>query len=147
MAKKTLNFLTYGTLREGMHNNRVISGYEREITTCRLPGFVMFTNESFPYVFPTGREEDVITVELVKFTNPSEFEYVMSGMDMLEGYHGPQSPSNHYDRHEIGLEMDGEVVDAYIYIPNPALVSEIVRLRQIKHGDFVRDYVEKRPSR
>lgn len=79
----------YGSLREGLHNHRVLGGSEC-LGTDKLKGFSMFSLGSFPFITPEEEESPEIAVEVYEVN-----ESVFASLDRLEGY-----PS-FYDRKEV----------------------------------------------
>lgn len=75
-------FAFYGTLRGGQYNfNRFIKDSGKTFEGKEvLKGYKMFSFGAFPFVVPTGNEEDVIVVELYEVPD----ELVCRSINMME---------------------------------------------------------------
>jgi len=101
----------YGTLREGEGNHYLIVDNVKSIQKATIRGW-MYHLGGYPAVI---EGEGYITGELIEFYNPIE---AFQRIDVLEGYHQPNSPSNHYERITVtAMTEDGgeETCQVYIY--------------------------------
>lgn len=88
----------YGSLRQGLHNHRLLENSEF-IGTDRIPNWEMYSYGGFPFIAPSSTS-DTILIEVYDVTE-DEF----ASLDMLEGY-----PS-FYNRKQVSTEYG----DAWIY--------------------------------
>lgn len=122
--------LTYGTLREGAHNDHLWRGL-----AVAEPGFIRgyklysVNRGYFPILLP-GRQEDRVRVDVIVWDGPHTARIGMRRFDTLEGF--PML----YDRvrwtaylPEIHSEVDG-----WLYLPNdPGLLDS---LTLVESGDW-----------
>lgn len=144
-----LNVFVYGTLRPGDCNYGIfISDYAHSYVDAKADGHALYPGAGYPYMLA----EDGSTTRgtLVTFTNPDEFVSVIVGLDYLEGFHGPGSARNHYDRKIIDVVTeDGTTVsNVYTYIASRH-TSKRVRevLTPVAHGDWLRVISERHETR
>lgn len=129
----TKHFLVYGTLRPGCCNYAHFFPYvEHTAKSVRVPGFRMYGTAGFPYAL-RGNEIDSIVASLITVTGTvDDVEYLMSGLDMLEGY-DENRRDNHYDR--IKVEIEG--VEAFLYVANARFEDDIIVNRErLLSGDW-----------
>lgn len=132
---KILPALVYGTLRPGQHNYATfLEGTTTKETTVRVNGFRMYGGSGFPYV-TEGEATDSIVAELV-YIDPEVYDLVLHRLDFLEGYRG-EDTSNHYDRITATVEVDGEMVEAWIYVAGDYAKGQLHQLPVVEHGDWI----------
>ncbi len=133
---KNLPALVYGTLRPGEHNYKTfLEGMTIKESTVIVNGFRMYSGGGFPYITPAG-ENDNIVAELV-YIDPEAYDYVMHRLDFLEGYRG-EDRHNHYDRRIATVMVDGEAIDAWIYVAGAYVRDDLTKLPEVEHGDWVK---------
>lgn len=107
--------LVYGTLRPGAGNYETfLRGHTTSEKDIRIRGFNMYgsINDGFPYVM---EGDQVITATLMNI-KPEHYDFVMRGLDYLEGYRGV-GDMNHYERKLATISSpDGEKIQAWVYI-------------------------------
>lgn len=115
MSDKVL-IAVYGSLRVGMSNAGVNSSgggvYKGTGRTVENYNLYRYKGSYFPAVSLEHNSNNKPVVVDV-------FEAPLSGLtgayDRLEGCHAPNHPSNFYNRTEVDVELNGEVVKAWIY--------------------------------
>lgn len=111
--EKQYPVLVYGTLRPYCGNyERFLEGYTTKEVTVKLDGFTMWGNQGFPYL---TRGDRTITATLVTIDEDRYAEVLLS-LDWLEGYHGENTYSNHYDRVLHTFTHEGKEYSAWIYV-------------------------------
>lgn len=100
------NVFVYGTLKEGFGNNRLLRGRAEKVRDDTLSGYKMYSMGAFPFIVPTGNEEDVVNGEVWYVPDEHE-EEVEASLDMLEGY------PNFYNKHTVYPDGGHEYVDVY----------------------------------
>jgi len=75
----------YGTLRQGMENNRAFAKTLNYLSTITLKGYRMYSLPEYPYVIYTGDERDLIIAELFKITAVATEEMIYE-MEIDAGY-------------------------------------------------------------
>ena len=103
---ETLVFV-YGTLKRGFPNNHCLSGAEyvgNAVTVDKYP-LVIATRYNLPYLLGAKNVGNCISGEVFK-VNPSQLQV----LDSLEGY------PDHYNRIEIKVVMDSDVIDCHTYV-------------------------------
>jgi gamma-glutamylcyclotransferase (GGCT)/AIG2-like uncharacterized protein YtfP len=140
---QTLDALVYGTLRPGDVNyDYFIRPYDHTLERVTLNGYRMYGGGGFPYILP-GEATDFVVCDLVRFTNPDEFEDALRGLDFLEGYRAPGSNKNHYDRTLVTVKADEGEIEASVYVGAPNMVQSILKnCTYVPHGDWLRFDVE-----
>lgn len=117
MKAQNLPVLVYGTLRNGGGNyNWALDGYTTDEKTVLISGLRMYAGPKagFPYV-TRGEADDAIVAELM-YVADDLYVDVIKSLDNLEGYEDPDSDDNLYNREIVEFELDGESVQAYIYL-------------------------------
>lgn len=133
---KNLPALVYGTLRPGQHNyTSFLEGVTVKETTVSVNGFRMYGGGGFPYITEAGADETIVA-ELV-YIDPEIYDRVLHRLDFLEGYRSPYGP-NHYDRITTTVEVDGETVEAWIYVAGVYVKDDLDKLPLVAHGDWVK---------
>ena len=127
--------LAYGTLRpSGGNYDSFFDGFTTDEETVRISGFNMHGITGYPYLTEGTRE---ITATLIQIRE-DVYDYVMTRLDRLEGYKGEGKASNHYDRKLHSFELDGETVEAWIYIASPSVATEVrMAVPVIESGDWI----------
>lgn len=127
MKEETKEILVavYGTLRKDSGNHRIL----RDSPTAKFvgmhttkPEFTMFSLGGFPGLKKQGNTP--IITEIYSVSD----ERTKQRLDMLEGYHGPDSTYNMYDKDTIETEWG----DAEIYI----YAGRVTDDRIIESGDW-----------
>lgn len=77
----------YGTLRQGQHNQYLLSECIR-MDTVELCGYAMYvmsrtSYDSIPFIVPTGKPEDKVTVEV--YVPEEQWRETVTQLDWLEG--------------------------------------------------------------
>ena len=133
---KNLPALVYGTLRPGEHNyTTFLEGNTIKETTVRVNGFRMYGGGGFPYI-TEGEANESIVAELV-YIDPEIYSRVLRGLDFLEGYRG-EDTNNHYDRIITTVEVDGETIEAWIYVAGDYAKGGLDKLPVVEHGDWIK---------
>lgn len=92
--QKRVKVFTYGTLKEGEHNNYLLYGAEL-VDIDKLYGYKLYDMPfGFPCVVPTGDEKDYVIGEVYEVTT----EHLEKTLDKLEGYIEEGSKYNLYNR-------------------------------------------------
>lgn len=94
----------YGSLRKGFGNHGRLNGAEYIGTTQTTKAYAMYSLGGFPMVQLEGTEVGPVTVEIYE-CGPD----VMRGLDMLEGYRGPDA-NNFYDRTEVETGLGNALI-------------------------------------
>lgn len=104
--------LVYGTLRPtGGNYENLLIGHTVSEQDIRLDGFIMYGDDGCPFTAYGDRE---ITATLI-YIDEAKYDTVLKDLDRLEGYRGP-GKSNLYDRVLHTFELEGKVVQAWIYL-------------------------------
>jgi gamma-glutamylcyclotransferase (GGCT)/AIG2-like uncharacterized protein YtfP len=134
-----LPVFTYGTLRPGQPNHRIVATQVRTATPARLDGYAMYGRGfGFPYITPS--KGHTVAGDLLHFA-PAAYREVMSRLDGLEGFQ-PGRSDNHYDRARVAVRLpSGASTDAWVYL---AGVNTVRRLRGrdeliIADGDWLNE--------
>lgn len=117
-------YATYGTLRKGYGNHRLLEGDRAEFlgTIQTPPNYTMYSLGGFPGVTEKGNTP--ITVEIYRTTDKS----VMNSVNGLEGYTGIRNHErNWYDTCDIQTEWG---------------VANMFTMNQIEESDSKPDVVE-----
>ena len=88
----------YGSLRKGLGNHRVLGGSELLWVCETPPHWEMFSLGGFPGI---RAGEGPITIEVYRVVSES----VAYGLDSLEGYRGPNSNNNFYDKCSVDTDF------------------------------------------
>lgn len=100
----------YGSLRKGFGNHPVLGSSEFVEETTLTGNYRMVSLGGFPGVLPTTEEKATpIVVEVYHVTQAEDARR----LDALEGYRGPDSEHNFYDRQEVTLD-NGMVAEIYL---------------------------------
>lgn len=133
---ENLPALVYGTLRPGQHNyTTFLEGMTTKETTVRVNGFRMYGGGGFPYITEADADESIVA-ELV-YIDPEVYGRVLRGLDFLEGYRSDEGP-NHYDRITATVEINGETVEAWIYVAGDYAKGGLDKLPVVEHGDWIK---------
>jgi len=127
--------LVYGTLRPGCGNYQwALRGRTVQEKDVNLDGFDMYSNHGFPFLIP-GEGNVVATLIHVE---EDAYTEVISDLDSLEGFHGEGSVTNLYDRILHTFEVDGEKVQAWLYIPEISVQQRVkATLPVVESGDWL----------
>lgn len=136
-----LPVFVYGTLRTGQGNyNWALAGRTLHETPATLSGARMYdNNRGFPFVTTLDADPtDTVTGDLMVL-DPDGYRDVMRDLDGLEGYFGPGSAMNMYDRVTVTVTTaDGTRVQAHTYLVAPGLYQRRVRhLPRVEYGDWL----------
>lgn len=86
---------TYGTLRKGEYNHYLLQNSKFLGISKTSPAFTLYTNQSFPFLFPDGNTEVVIEIYEVD-------TLTLRNLYSLEGYTGTRNdPRNWYDTMDV----------------------------------------------
>jgi gamma-glutamylcyclotransferase (GGCT)/AIG2-like uncharacterized protein YtfP len=126
--------LVYGTLRPtGGNYENILEGYTVHEELVTLDGFTMYAYSGFPYVAVGG---NTIEANLI-YIHPSLYTDVMRNLDRLEGYSGP-GRANHYDRILHTFTLEGEEIQAWMYVVNGDLKADVeANLPVIEDGNWL----------
>jgi gamma-glutamylcyclotransferase (GGCT)/AIG2-like uncharacterized protein YtfP len=121
--------LVYGTLRPtGGNYENILEGYTVHEELVTLDGFTMYA-----YVAVGG---NTIEANLI-YIHPSLYTDVMRNLDRLEGYSGP-GRANHYDRILHTFTLEGEEIQAWMYVVNGDLKADVeANLPVIEDGNWL----------
>lgn len=138
-ATERLPVFVYGTLRSGQGNwSWALAG--RTLTEQRgtLTGARMHDNHGFPFVLRSTDPGDTVVGEVMTVAD-ADYTDVLRSLDGLEGYYGPDSTTNMYDRVIVEITLDtGETVRAYTYLTGASLVDRVTAtMPRIDSGDWV----------
>ena len=116
------NVAVYGTLLKGLHNHLILaSDTTKFIGDGLVKGFDMYDLGSFPAII---KGEGDVVVEVYNVD-----DHTMSKLDMLEGYHGPGSRNNLYNKETAFVDMwDPENGEEY------SIVAEIYVFNKVALG-------------
>lgn len=123
-----LPVFVYGTLRPGCGNYRLLAGATTAERTATISGYRMVSNGGFPYIL-NDTPESVVTGTLVD-VDPALWERVLPNLDALEG------TPHHYERLVQPVQVDGETVEAYVYVPPKADQHLYADLAPIESGNW-----------
>lgn len=130
----------YGTLRTNQGNwSWALAGKTVQEMPARLDHAIMHDNNGgFPFVVRTDIPGRSVVGDLM-FIDPAQYDDVVRDLDRLEGYQGPNSPTNMYDRHTVKVTTeDGTIYEANTYLCSPRLYQGRVRhLPVVESGDWV----------
>ncbi len=121
---------TYGTLRPGEGNHRVVAGYNPASARGSISGHALFgKHRGFPYCVESDDPMDIVHGDMLTF-DEDEWDDALQAMDWLEGY-----PA-HYERAvvEVNLESGGSL-KAWVYRPGNWMSGESLGDR-IESGDW-----------
>lgn len=112
----------YGSLREGLHNYRVVSRSKKLGMFESLPQYSMYSVAgNFPALIDKGSTSIVMEVYEID-------EKTLNSLDNLEGYISPGHTSNHYNRDII----DTPYGKAYIYFYS----GKTAHMAKVINGDW-----------
>lgn len=128
----TTSVFVYGTLRKGEPNYHWIRVYAKKTQSAWVRGW-LFDLGPYPAMIE-GR--GWVKGELVELQG---CENTLKKMDELEGYYGPGSPQNLYERIEtLAWTEEGEKVNCFIYVFPRERQKELILLdRLLPGGDWV----------
>lgn len=102
----------YGTLKQGLWNNRCLMGARLVGKAHTVEPYVMFSS-GVPFVVKRYDATDQIAGEVYEV----DYATLHGSLDRLEGYRGPGRVDNMYERVEIDVELeDGRRERAFIYL-------------------------------
>lgn len=133
MDEKQYPFATYGTLKTGMGNHRVIAIAVTRSRMGTLTGYEMRVvgNGSFPFIRALPGDEGTVTVEVFDL-DPERYPYIMRNLDMLEGY-VEERDDNHYNRELLEITLDdGAKIMAWVYTGDHVGPKESHYSRQVR---------------
>lgn len=114
-----LPVFVYGTLRSG-HGNYygLLSGNTvAEHIGSNIKGLSMYGKHGFPYCVSDPENMDVGVTGDIMVLDPENYDSIMEGLDMLEGYSGTYGDHNHYNRLiRMATLPTGEAVKVYVYV-------------------------------
>ncbi|MGW0854242.1 gamma-glutamylcyclotransferase family protein [Streptomyces sp. NPDC002690] len=129
-------FFVYGTLRPGEHNHdRYVRGLDVLERPALLHGGALFDGPGYP--FATDGDGTVHGTLLT--AAPEEYAGLLTALDRLETYLGPEDPRNLYERVARDVEVPGSgTVRAWAYLAASA-VSRTLRASgpRIPGGDWL----------
>lgn len=125
---KKVKVAVYGSLRQGLHNHRLLEGdtYIGQFET--EPIYSLIDLGSYPGLLKNGNTPIIMEVYEVDAEK-------LSRLDSLEGYRGKDVPSNFYNREKI----DSPYGRIFVYFYNKN--SDYIRSLAIETGDW-KDYRE-----
>jgi gamma-glutamylcyclotransferase (GGCT)/AIG2-like uncharacterized protein YtfP/glutaredoxin-related protein/3-polyprenyl-4-hydroxybenzoate decarboxylase len=122
---KTYLYFSYGSLKRGFPNFEAHANILHDfsgvgVTRQRMPLVVQLeancSNPNCPYLHRMAALVDVrgkglqIQGEVFRVDRAG-----LKALDTLEGYSGPGDPENVYERKTIAVQLDGEIVKAFVY--------------------------------
>ena len=128
---RTYKVAVYGSLRKGLHNHHALDMDDEEFLGLfeTPPLYSMYAVSSS---FPGLKENGSTSIKMEVYEVSSEKLIDLNG---LEGYNGPESLTNFYDR----IEIDTPWGEAYTYIYNPSVSNSPL----VESGDW-KEYFEMR---
>lgn len=110
------SIFAYGTLMEGYDNHRAyLASYPYTVQRGNVSGRLVHLPEGYPALLPgDGR----VLGQLFTFAlDDARFGELLARIDHLEGYAGPGSPSNLYERKILSVDTDSgpRTVFTYVY--------------------------------
>lgn len=150
--REPLPFFVYGTLRPNNGNARMWTMRalpEGDGEAHALGMKLLGEGRGFPYMTPTGDPSDITFGCIIRPT-PGNFDEVLEGFDMLEGFTAPtptHTYGNHYERRQIIVQhrptewaMDGTTrCWTYLLLPIDQWdLDSLARLRPIEGGDWMK---------
>lgn len=134
-----LPVFVYGTLRPGQGNYRLLAGKTTQERTATLKDMrmVTFATGGFPYIL--DNPGTTVTGTLVD-VHPDLWGITLASLDNLEG------TPHHYERLVRTVQVDGEDVKAYVYVPPARSQRQYADMVAIESGDWFDryDYVPQR---
>lgn len=124
---KRLSLFVYGTLKPGGENYPFyLTGRTIREQDATVAGAVLYTEGLYPYlVIDPALAEPADRVHGVLITmHPERYEATLSMVDRLETYQ-PGRASNVYDRVPYPVQVNGDVVTAWVYIAAPRTMTAI----------------------
>lgn len=127
MAKRHLVHV-YGTLRKGERNHHLLEGSDF-LGDGHLIGFFLYSLGRFPVILPDSGRSSIIKTETYRVSGAT-----LAVLDHLEGYKGPGSPANFYDR-VMAITESG--IEGWVYVLNPTKWPEYEsKAILLPHGDW-----------
>lgn len=111
---------TYGTLKNGFCNNKLIENLEfiEKARTCEKFQMYPCINYAFPFVIKSEKNHTILG-EVYKLVSKKDLEL----LDELEGY------PTLYIREETKVKLNnGKVIDAIIYLKNEEEYKDFIKL-------------------
>ena len=133
MEKKQATIFVYGTLMEGMGNDRIIWDFPRKHERVQVEGYDMYNVGGFPaLVHGTGKYFG----ELITFGETVDRSDLYHRMDRLEGYDQSHPNQSLYIREPITVyKEDGESIETEVYIWNRG-VSDLTYIDPKVYSDY-----------
>lgn len=78
-------YFVYGSLREGMYNHYLIKS-QKKLADAKIHGYKLISLGSYPAIFKTGNDEDIVVGEVYKITD-KDIAQSMHNMEIGAGYH------------------------------------------------------------
>jgi gamma-glutamylcyclotransferase (GGCT)/AIG2-like uncharacterized protein YtfP len=113
----------YGSLRQGMYNHERFGNFEF-LFTEKLHGYKLYALERYPIAVATHNPIDVITIEVMRVTNPIT-ENEIHQLELNAGYYYDEVP------------VRGISVGIYLF-------HESSNYPLVPHGDWVKFWAEKK---
>ncbi|OQR96822.1 hypothetical protein THRCLA_21979 [Thraustotheca clavata] len=118
MAMTSVPFFVYGTLMKGFRN------YEKHVSHYKSLRFIKSTwyvKNAQLYHFPQGypgmypsQDGGKVYGEVLTVDDPAEYAQLLSDLDALEEYFGPNDLSNEYDRVQIQVfDQESNAINAW----------------------------------
>lgn len=120
----------YGTLRTGQPNHRLLDGAIASVTPGVLHHAAMY-GAGAPFPFVTDGD-GTVTGELIHISS-GRYTEMLRRLDSLEGFFGPDDPSNMYHRVQRPIETATHTVPAWVYLAATRRYKD----RPIPSGDWV----------
>ena len=129
-------FFVYGTLRAGQANAHLLHGAIRRSRPAILSGAQMWDLGRYPMIIESDGGQ--IAGELIEI-EAARYAAVLKSLDRLEGVNGaaPQSPAALYRRLRRTVEVEGEMIEAWVYFGRESLAR---RGRLVENGDWLRRF-------
>lgn len=107
-------------------------------TIAEQPGTVsgarMYDYGGFPFVRLVESKEELVVVEVMSL-DPGRYDEILAAMDRLEGYR--PNGGGLYDRKTVTVDVDGEQVEALMYVVGERMSKQVESLPVIRSGDWL----------
>lgn len=132
-----LPVFVYGTLRNqpGCGNyGHFLAGATVAEQRGTITGARMYDYGGFPFVKLTGNPDEKVVGEVMTL-DPHRYDAILAGLDRLEGYR--PNGDGLYDRKVVTVDVDGEDVQALIYVVGDLMDEQVSGLPVIASGDWL----------
>lgn len=127
---------TYGTLRPGEPNYRLLAGCTIGEFTATATGVALLSGPGFPYAVPDPGSEVIGTVCVIADDHAA---VVLARLDVLEGYRTADLSGSHYVRQQWPVTyhgIDGQRCECVAWMYLAGADRFVAGLRRIPSGDW-----------